>query len=536
VALDLSRGELIRLLADEPIDFGVSVSNDLEDAVTLELAAGERLELHQPALELRITGTFRQPQGAVRASLARANWQSSGNGLTLPRFENARLELELHPDSVQLNRFEFDLEGQPVLVQGSWPLEDGAWEKLLANRAVPDFHEASARVLVERAELAPLAQHFPALLTSQGEVHVDLNVRPGLKLDGFLALTNAMTRPLGPLAPVREIQTMVSFSGSTARVDRFVGRLGGSPVHATGEATLSDTGELLYSVQFHGTNAPLVREPGLLLRANLDLSLEKRSGQNPKISGSVQLRDGLLLQDVSSMLVDRLERPSLHPPYFSITNLPFAHWQLDVKITGDRFLRVRSPAFAGALSADGQVQGSLGRPAIKADVRVPAGRILFPFGRLEVERAYATLSGEDPRGPVMDIVATGQNFNYNVRLEVTGTMDNLNVLFTSTPPLSSEEILLMLTAGELPNQEITYSAEARAGRLITYLGREMVTRFFGNEMSEERLIINSGENIARSGRATYSIEYRLTPRWSLVGEYDEFNALNAGLKWRVYSR
>jgi translocation and assembly module TamB len=173
---------------------------------------------------------------------------------------------------------------------------------------------------------------------------------------------------------------------------------------------------------------------------------------------------------------------------------------------------------------------------IRADLRLPTGRILFPFGKLEVERAYATLNGDDPRGPVMDVLAAGPNYNYNVRLEVTGTMDNLNVLFTSTPPLSSEEILLMLTAGELPNQEITYSAEARAGRLITYLGREVVTRFFGDEMSEERIIIDSGQNIARSGRTTYSVEYRITPRWSLVGEYDQFNALNAGLKWRIYSR
>jgi translocation and assembly module TamB len=248
------------------------------------------------------------------------------------------------------------------------------------------------------------------------------------------------------------------------------------------------------------------------------------------------LRDSLLLQDVSALLVDRLERPALRPPYFSVTNLPFAQWQLNVEVSGDRFLRLRSPAFIGEVSANGVVQGSLSEPVINADVRLPRGRLLFPFGKLEVEGAYVTLSGAEAAGPLIDLVAAGQNYNYNVRLEVTGTMDNLNVLFTSTPPLSSEDILLMLTAGELPNQEITYSAEARAGRLITYLGREVATRFFGNEMGEERLIVNSGENIARNGRTTYSIEYRLTPRWSLVGEYDEFNALNAGLKWRIYSR
>jgi hypothetical protein len=28
----------------------------------------------------------------------------------------------------------------------------------------------------------------------------------------------------------------------------------------------------------------------------------------------------------------------------------------------------------------------------------------------------------------------------------------------------------------------------------------------------------------------------LTERFSLVGEYDRFNDLNAGVKWRVFSR
>ncbi len=534
VALHPSSDPLIQLLPDAPMDF--AVSNQVTDSVVIALGPQERLELSHPGFVFRVTGTPSKPQGELSASLASAQWRSNQTELALPRFENLKLAAVLQPESVQLRQFEFQLEDQPVSVQGSWPLPNDAWEKLILNGKVPDWHQASGRLLVEKAELAPLAQHLPTLLTSQGELHLDIHVRPGPKLDGFLTLSNAMTRPLGPLAPLREIEARIAFSGSTAQVDRFTGRLGGSPVSAGGHATISDAGELAYALQFHGTNAPLVRQPGLLLRANLDLNLDRTPGQDPIISGSVKLREGLLLQDVSSMLVDRLERPSLHPPYFSVTNLPFARWKLDLKVTGDRFLRVRSPAFAGSISTDAAVQGSLGKPVIKADVRIPNGRILFPFGKLDVERAYATLAGEDPRGPVIDLVAAGQNYNYNIRLEVTGTLENLNVLFTSTPPLSSEEILLMLTAGELPNKEITYSAEARAGRLITYLGREVVTRFFGDEFGEERLTINSGENIARSGRTTYSIEYRLTPRWSLVGEYDQFNALNAGLKWRIYMR
>jgi translocation and assembly module TamB len=534
VALDFANPEFLRWLPEAALEF--SVSHQPEETVDLNLGVPGRLRLTHPKLDLKVTGTTSQPRGELRASFTSASLPSHEGAIPLPRLEHARFEAELRPEALTLKQFEFELEGQPVEIHGEWPLGANAWRELITERVVPDWRTASGRVLIQAAELAPLAQHFPALLTSQGQLRLDLGIQPGLALDGFLALSNAMTRPLGPLAPFRDIEAMIAFSGSTARVDHFVGHLGGRPVHVSGEATLNESRELLYAVRVRGTNAPLMREPGLLLRANLDLALESRPGANPVIGGSVELRDGLLLQDVSALLVDRLERPALRPPYFSITNLPFARWQLNLKVTGDRFLRVRSPAFIGEVSADATVLGSLAKPVIQADVRIPSGRILFPFGKLEVEGAYVTLSGEEPRGPLIDLVAAGHNFGYNVRLEVNGTMDDLNVLFTSTPPLSSEDILLMVTAGELPNQEITYSAEARAGRLFTYLGREVATRFFGDEMGEERIVINSGENIARSGRTTYSIEYRLTPRWSLVGEYDEYNALNAGLKLRLYSK
>jgi translocation and assembly module TamB len=58
---------------------------------------------------------------------------------------------------------------------------------------------------------------------------------------------------------------------------------------------------------------------------------------------------------------------------------------------------------------------------------------------------------------------------------------------------------------------------------------------FGDQ-SQERLTISSGEQISEQGRPTYNVEYKVTDRWSLVGEYDRFGDLNAGLKWRVYSK
>ena len=72
--------------------------------------------------------------------------------------------------------------------------------------------------------------------------------------------------------------------------------------------------------------------------------------------------------------------------------------------------------------------------------------------------------------------------------------------------------------------------------MAIFLGKDLLAKLGFGDQNEERLIINSGQEISEQGRPTYSLEYKLTDRWSLVGEYDRFNAFNAGLKWRVYSK
>ena len=77
---------------------------------------------------------------------------------------------------------------------------------------------------------------------------------------------------------------------------------------------------------------------------------------------------------------------------------------------------------------------------------------------------------------------------------------------------------------------------ARAERLALFVGNDVISRFLGNEPMQERLTFNSGQHISQSGKATYSVDYRLTDRWSLVGEYDQFDTLNAHVKWKIYSK
>jgi len=69
--------------------------------------------------------------------------------------------------------------------------------------------------------------------------------------------------------------------------------------------------------------------------------------------------------------------------------------------------------------------------------------------------------------------------------------------------------------------------------LGAYLGQSLISSVGGDSSQSERMSISSGERVSQQGRETYEIEYRLDDRFSLVGEYDEFDAYYAGVKWRL---
>jgi translocation and assembly module TamB len=121
-------------------------------------------------------------------------------------------------------------------------------------------------------------------------------------------------------------------------------------------------------------------------------------------------------------------------------------------------------------------------------------------------------------------------------MEATGLASAPTLAFSSSPPLESGQVLKMVMAGESPHEELTITDRQRVARLGTFLGQSLLASFGGDSDPGDKLTVVSGETVSRQGRETYGIEYKLTDRWALVGEYDEFDDFNAGVKWRVYSK
>lgn len=512
--------------------------DDQAEGFSIPLGTLGQLEVARPAMQFRVSGRPDEPSVGLTASAAKLAWQSKTNNALHPKLDDLQFAVEIRPDTIRLGTFSTKLDGQPIMATGEWPLLKDAWRALWSARKLPDWSQAQGHLEMAGAQVAALSAFLPEVLTPEGRLNATLDLRPGKRLEGVLSLTNAATRPMGPITPLRDIAALVRFDGHRAVLQDFRGQIGGQPIRADGFVTIPelDSNGLNFHVNLRGTNVPLARSPELLLRGDFDVSLRGGNNQPTLLSGAVTLRDGLYVQHASALVWSAPKRPEWRPPYFSVTNTSFADWELELAVRGDRFLRLRSPVFSGIASADFQLKGSLLAPVLTGDARVNSGRLIFPFGTLVVDQGLASLSGNDLKGPDLQINASGRNYRYDLRLEVKGPADGANVIFSSTPPLASEQILLMLTAGEVPQSDYVFSSGARAGRLATFLGKDLLSRYFGSDPAKERLIIQTGESISEAGRLTYSVEYRLTDRWSIIGEYDEFNAFNTDLKWKVFTR
>jgi translocation and assembly module TamB len=503
-----------------------------------KLAALIGVRLQDPFLDLNLSGTWPAPQGQITLRARGIQFKQGKTAQIM--MQDLRLALALDRDKARLTEGQVLVQGQRVNLSGELPLGQSSWLGLV-RRNLPDWEKATARLSIPEAELAAFEPLFPEILAPEGNFNLDLALLPGARLEGSLNLLHARTRPLGNVAPLREINVALRFRDRTLRLENATATLSGARINLSGQADLRGTNWLNgslppFGLELHGTNVPLAREPDFIIRSDLNLAIAKTNDAPPIVSGTAQLRDSFYLSDLSALVPGQVTTPSSRPPYFSIDNPTLADWRLAVTVEGVRWLKVRTSPFNGEVSANLHLQGSLKDPIALGGLKIDSGVVHFPFSSLQLQQGLVSLTSQNPYRPELLVRAGSKQFGYDIHMEVTGSVDAPVIQFTSNPSLSSEQILLMLTAGQMPQGTFTLTPQQRAQTMALFLGGDLLSKLGLRDQTQERFIIRSGEEITELGRPTYHVEYKLSDRWYLVGEYDRFGDFNAGFKWRIYSK
>jgi len=530
-----------------------------------KLTAWTGVRWSDPHLRLQVSGTPKEPQGRLQVQVRQIQLAQSNQ--PMPALTDLHLDLHLDRQQARLVDCGLLIQGQPMTLSAEVPLGADFWSTRTPPR-LPDWAKASAHLRMPQTKLSAFAELYPELFSPQGELEINVSLQPGFDLGGYLKLQGARTRSLPAVGPLRDINVDLRCHERILELQSATANVGSASVQLSGRADLGDTDwfasisgagaksrtpgpkprpsglldlsadELWppFSFRLGGTNVSLVRQAEMIIRGDLDLTATRTNGAPPLLSGTVRLHDSFFLADLATLIPRSGGSLSQRPPYFSITNAFLADWRLAVKVTGDRFLKARTTVFNGEVSANLKLEGSLEQPTALGDIRIASGIVRFPFGSLQVQQGFVTLTSENPYHPQLSATASSTQFGYEINMQVSGTADAPVIQFSSNPPLSSEQILLLLTAGELPKGTFSLTPQQRAQTLAVFLGRDALSQLGFAEGTEERLTIHSGEQISQTGTPTYSVEFKLNDRFSLVGEYDRFGDYNAGVKWRIYSK
>ncbi|HTL67319.1 MAG TPA: translocation/assembly module TamB domain-containing protein [Lacunisphaera sp.] len=492
------------------------------------------LQVTDPAGTLHLDGTLSALRGELQFTAGAVAIDPRRLKFALPSMQQLRVRVTAAADAVQVDELGFQVEGQAVRGSGHLPLGRDAWRHLAQNPRAFDWRQATAELHVAQAKLAAFASYMPRLVAPQGELAADLAWRPGGDLGGTVRLTGLATRPVNGFGAVQDIAAELEFAGRRAVCRRLHGTIGGEPFDLEGWAELPPGGTPRADVSLHARNVPLTRQAGLVVHSDIDGRLVMDSDAPPKLTGKLRLRDSFYVASLRSLVpAGGPVGPQRRPPYFAIDQAPFDRWTLAVDVTGTRFMRIRTPLFRGVASAKLRLDGTLGDPRATGEAMIDEGSVQFPFATFAVQRGRVYLSPDDPHMPRLDVNATTQRLGYDLTMDLTGTAANPNLEFSSRPSLTSGQILLFVMAGETPGQDTTTNDQQRLAQLGAYLGRNLFTSFGGDPNAAGRLTVKSGEHTSQSGQGSLEVEYELDRRWSLVGENDEYNDYNVGLKWKV---
>ncbi len=246
-----------------------------------------------------------------------------------------------------------------------------------------------------------------------------------------------------------EIEGTLLFDPDQIIVDRVTAAAAGGNLLASGMVNpFAREDFVTYRIQILAQNLNVPFPRGWTTRGRADLVVSSTENGH-QIRGAVDLDRALYVEDVKLGLTQLLsgvfERRRLEVE--KATDLS-ARTELNIAVRGPSALRVRNNMADLNGDLDLLIRGTLSRPAIFGEVKIePDGKLVLGPNEYIVERGSLRFANPLKIEPVIDLVARADVREYDITLNLTGTLENLNLRYTSNPPLADLEVLSLLTTG-----------------------------------------------------------------------------------------
>lgn len=345
----------------------------------------------------------------------------------------------LRPDGADEIKLNADLPLLGASAEGGWTLVDHGkpWTALFE---------------IPSADLAAFSPTIAGGVFDRGQLSgkVQLGGMPSApQTAGSLAWKGGRIKLPGSWLPMEDVETKIRFQESEAVFEESRGRMGEGTFGFAGKIGLANLGDPQWEGQLRGENLSLYADAGLRLKGSAELEAggRKESGQ---IKGTISL-------DGSSVERGLMITPKLGevPPASATAEVApssgyFGAWALDLKLTAAAPIRVGADGADGALLPDLYLQGTVGEPLLLGTIRADRWMLRWPSEAKLMAAGRIHFTREKPGVPVLDLAGAGEAGAYDIRAGVFGPLDERKLFLSSAPPLTTEQIVLLLATGVSP--------------------------------------------------------------------------------------
>jgi hypothetical protein len=450
-----------------------------------------------------------------------------------PDLSPARLEIKLaaKDGKAEVNARAEHADIEPITIALGLPFEPSAWlEKPEVTRDLP----MTGNVRMKDLRLERYAPLLPAFRQIGGRVDVDLNlggtiaspdILGSIRLeDGIMAMKNPS------IGRIEDAEVVVDFKDDRLSLSRGRARLGGGEVAITGDGLIKD-GAVSCALRANGDHLLLWRDDSMIVRGSPDLTFTG-DGKDWKLSGSLWVVESIFARDVDFLPIGRSFTVPTAPalPAFSAPPAPAADTKvgslaLDVLVEMKDPLLIRGNVARGQITGSARIRGTAAAPEVDGGFVLTDGVARLPLSVLRIPRAEAVfLPG---RGLIPDVRATGRSKipPYEVNVNVSGPVNNVQVHLSSEPPLPPNEVLALLATGSTTGAlEDPANAQAKAAQLLVRQLRDGRLPF-GRRIAAllgplEEVQVQVGQESPFDGRARNGVTIEMTDRFLLTGAVD----------------
>jgi hypothetical protein len=413
------------------------------------------------------------------------------------------------------------------------------WESARSPWSVADA-ELSVRWSVE--DLGVLAALAPELRRTGGSTQGSLQLRGGLdapRVQGSAQLARGELRLSSGFPPLQALEGSFAWEGNQLRIERLRGELGAGPFEVAGSVSVARNP--VFDLQLSGRELLVVQERELRVRADAELAL---TGPLDALSlrGELAPRDSRWSRNFDWFRPRSRSGPGRDAtaPLFSIERGPLSTLRFDLRLRNGEPFRIDSNVARGSLRPNLALTGTGRAPVLTGALFLDPTSIPLPAATLELRSGTLALDRRDPLDPTLDFSLSTRVRGYDVQVRVAGRYSEPELELSSMPPLSSEDILLLLLTGRAPGAALAGDdAVDAAETVIVYLGKDLLSRLFEGEGSMmERVEFQTGADVTQNGGSTAQVRIRVHGKAEgegraiyLRGERDIYERINFGARF-----